>query len=1247
MDENPAPGEHPEGPLDAGETAYLPRIKAPLGRSTPPRQSTSSAETSSPEQTPGTALLDPDDPWAWASATDDPEIIDISHCRVTAVLVTQNAAGWLAETLTALAGLTRRPDRVIAIDNESTDDTLALLDDAIQRREIDAVYLGRHGYGYGDAIRSALVQDEAEHGSTAAAADDWLWLLHDDAAPAPEALAQLLGQVVTDPGIDITGPKLLRPRRRHRPYQISELGVSISNSGRRHLGLDSGEIDQGQRDQPVRRLGVSSCAMLVRRTVWDELGGFDPAIPGFRDGVEFGWRAQLAGHRVVTTPAATVVHRQVGRAGLRPSGSGGLHPDKADREFGMALVAAHASGPALPFVWLRLIFGCIVHAIGYLIGKVPGRAAEEIAAARSFACHPRRITRMRKRLRELTVDPRGEAAVERLRPGRLSGIKAAIDVITAAIGNRYVAIAGSAPGGASLDELTSDELPSAPEEKKTNPWLSPIVLALLVSVVGAVVAARHLIGLGQLTSPYLMPVSTDLGDLWHTFTAAIPGAPGSTGAPWTGLIALAGTAFVGQPEWLITVLMLGTVPLGLLSIYPLLRRVIDDRRIRLWAASSYALLPVLLGGTNQGRLLLSVAAILLPLLAIAGRALVVRRVGNPEAWRGGWGTGLVLTALAAFEPSLLAIAVVLAVVAAFTVARQPRKIGRLAIAIGVPLVILSPWWPTVVRTWGRLLTGPDPALQGTAEPASGWMFLIGRDGGVGLPPLWVGGIVFGAIWCVALGGLLRSPRRRAVIAGWVIGLVGLAAAIVLSRLLVTVPTLDTLTRPYAGLYLLLGFGALVLAGAVGLDGYTKELGSQSFSVAQPLSVLAGVLAGLIALLGAGWWVAAGATGPIDRSELNRIPPYIVDAQTSAAGVRTLAIDLNDGRADYSVVQGNGNRLGDAERGFAFGGSKAAQQEVAGVVGRLVSGSGDSEVATDLADLGVNYVWVSGADDDVRNRISNTPGLAGASGNSTASVWQLSRPTSRVRLVSGEQVTRLSDPVSTGNSVQIPASSLQRTLRLGVPVDSRWTATLNGKPLTTAQDGNWQQSFVMPESGGELKVELKSPIPWFPLGQGIALLITIVLAAPAVRRPEVRDPMLDARRVATAGAGPAMRRSMPPMAEDLTSITSTTGWNTISGGVTTSTDGHSGELLGTTTLEALQRGELPDEPGELADDHGVPSGDHGAPADDHDRPTDDDADTNPNGIVVGAGPVDAQDDDTRQISDRPIVAPRRGRVEEDA
>jgi hypothetical protein len=44
--------------------------------------------------------------------------------------------------------------------------------------------------------------------------------------------------------------------------------------------------------------------------------------------------------------------------------------------------------------------------------------------------------------------------------------------------------------------------------------------------------------------------------------------------------------------------------------------------------------------------------------------------------------------------------------------------------------------------------------------------------------------------------------------------------------------------------------------------------------------------------------------------------------------------------------------------------------------------------------------------------------------------------------------------------------------------------------------------------------LPSVMPWLLPVQGLVLLVAAVLAAPAVRRPEVRDPAKTARRAAT-------------------------------------------------------------------------------------------------------------------------------------
>ena len=193
-------------------------------------------------------------PWAWADYVDEEtDRVDISAAHVTAVLVTMDAARWLPATLQALAKLDTRPTRLIAIDNASADATPTLLDEACRHGLLDAVYQGERSFGFGAAVKTALdcdtanLQDDADTiGFRAVSVHDtrWLWLLHDDAVPAPDALYQLLAHVTIDPSIDLTGPKLLLPRHRHGGQPISEVGVSISDTGRRELELDADEIDQ-------------------------------------------------------------------------------------------------------------------------------------------------------------------------------------------------------------------------------------------------------------------------------------------------------------------------------------------------------------------------------------------------------------------------------------------------------------------------------------------------------------------------------------------------------------------------------------------------------------------------------------------------------------------------------------------------------------------------------------------------------------------------------------------------------------------------------------------------------------------------------------------------------------------------------------------------------------------------------------------------------------------------------------------
>ena len=830
----------------------------------------------------------------------------------------------------------------------------------------------------------------------------------------------------------------------------------------------------------------------------------------FRDGVEFGWRAHSAGFRVVTCPQSEFTHRQVGRAGLREDSVIGSRPGKLDRQLGILVVVGHARSAALPFVWLRMVLSCVVRAVGYLLGKVPGRSLDELEALGSFVAHPGRIHAYRKRVRRQQPVEGSADVIRALRPPWWSSLRVAGETITGAVAERYRSVAGELDA-ATLDELTGDDFASVGEEKQVTPWLRPVVIATVLAVVASLVAARSLFGSGSLAAPSLLP-APNLGLLWQSATTAIPGAPDQISPPWLALSALGSTILAGRPEWFVTVALCLVVPLSILTSYPVVRQLLEDRRLRLWAAVTYALLPVLLGGTNQGRLSLSVVAILLPLLVTAVRAIALRRVRAPEAWRGGWGAGVVLVVLIAFEPVLGVLAVVLGVAGAIALRRTPRKIGRIGIALAVPLVVLGPWWPSIVADWGRLLVGPDAALRGVPSAPEVWQLVVGRDRGAGLPPLWVGLVAFGAIWVIALGGLIRKTGDRVVLASWTTAVAALALAIVVTRLVVSVPPIGLQVRPAAGSLLLVAFAALVLAGAVGLDGVAAQVRAQSFSWLQPAAVLLAVAMAAVTLGAATWWVLAGASGPIERRPLDSIPPYVRNAMLSPSQVRVLAIDLSGKTALYTVLAGEGQRLGSADRGFAFGGSEAADQQARDLVLRLVAGTADDDIVPQLRELGVGYVWVRDASEEDKARIDNTPGLGAASGTDDDTIWQVEHA-SRVSLSAPS-----SPAIGLGPSpTHIPAGVDGRLLLVGEAADPRWQAELDGARLTAA-DGGWQQAFTVPSAAGTLSYRLSSPAGWLLIGQGVVWLVAIVLAAPAVRRPEVRDPTRSARRASSVLGG---------------------------------------------------------------------------------------------------------------------------------
>ena len=182
----------------------------------------------------------------------------------------------------------------------------------------------------------------------------------------------------------------------------------------------------------------------------------------------------------------------------------------------------------------------------------------------------------------------------------------------------------------------------------------------------------------------------------------------------------------------------------------------------------------------------------------------------------------------------------------------------------------------------------------------------------------------------------------------------------------------------------------------------------------------------------------------------------MNAMKSDARPRLLAIDLSDGTARYSVLADDQQRLGDADRGFTFGGSVSAREQVDDLVVRLVAGTADSDINPQLTNLGIGYVWVTGANDDIKARIDNTPGLGTASGNERGIVWKLEPAVARIVVVDGSARLPVGSPPA-----PVPAGGQQRQLQIGESADVRWRAELDGTALAPVSAG-WQ---VCRTSGG--------------------------------------------------------------------------------------------------------------------------------------------------------------------------------------
>jgi len=457
--------------------------------------------------------------------------------RVTAVLVSHNGAVWLPEVVAALTSQTRPIDLITAVDTGSQDASAKLLKSA--RIPFIAADVET---GFGEAISLAVnkLPKSVEH--------EWIWLIHDDCAPAPTALAELLSAIDDRPQVVMVGPKLLGW---HDRTHLLEAGISIAGNGARWTGLEPLEYDQGQHDGNHDVLAVSTAGALIRRDVFEELGGLDPNLTLFRDDVDFGWRARAAGHSVLVATGAVAFHAQASATERRVIEVDGafLHrPLLLDRRNAAYVLLANSSWWILPWIVVQLLGTAAARAIGYLLAKLPGYAADEILAVGAVIVRPGSIIAARKvRKKQRFVSAR---VIAQFIPPRWSQVRLATEGVVDEIRAKLFPDDNQVSGPSVLETNDDEDLLTP---VNTNNWLGilkrPEVIFFSLIIVITLLFSRN--RLGALVGGALPISPAGATDLWRTYFESWHqvGMGSSIATPtWVAITATASVFFLGKVQ---------------------------------------------------------------------------------------------------------------------------------------------------------------------------------------------------------------------------------------------------------------------------------------------------------------------------------------------------------------------------------------------------------------------------------------------------------------------------------------------------------------------------------------------------------------------------------------------------------------------------------------------------------------------------------------------------------------------------
>lgn len=236
--------------------------------------------------------------------------VDPAPQTLAVVVVCHDSGATLADCVARIAAA-GAVTRLVLVDNASSDGAPERALAATAGEPPTELIRNADNPGFGIACNQ---------GARAAGAVDWLCFLNPDCLIEPDSFARLLSIAAGDPMLVLLGADVVdahgvpEPAARRNDPSLSRI---LASFGLGTTNAPGARLHQPRSDSVVQRVDASSGAlMLVRRSAFAAIGGFDPGYRLHAEDLDLARRLRLAGGHVAVANEVRVVHLK-GTSSLR------------------------------------------------------------------------------------------------------------------------------------------------------------------------------------------------------------------------------------------------------------------------------------------------------------------------------------------------------------------------------------------------------------------------------------------------------------------------------------------------------------------------------------------------------------------------------------------------------------------------------------------------------------------------------------------------------------------------------------------------------------------------------------------------------------------------------------------------------------------------------------------------------------------------------------------------------------------